>query len=273
MHIEVAPAPVWVDGDSARLAQIVGNLLHNAAKFSSIGDRVTVSVQEEAVAAGFEAVIEVADDGLGMAPELVHTLFEPFVQMAQDLGRGAGGLGLGLALVKGITQLHGGAVSAHSPGPGLGATFTVRLPSVAPVASCGIDDRKPVHLDHLKIVAIDHNQDALEILGLLLGASGHDVSVAYDGPTGFDLIGRIKPDVVVCDIGMPGTMSGYDVVRAIRSGPAIAHTVSIALSGYGQESDRRESAAAGFNDHLVKPVSYVDLEDALKQALLNKRSR
>ncbi|UVW27835.1 PAS domain S-box protein [Massilia sp. H6] len=273
LHIEVAPVPVWVDGDSARLAQIVGNLLHNAAKFSSKGGRVTVSVHQEAVAAGVQAVVTVADDGIGLAPELIDSLFEPFVQAVQDLGRGAGGLGLGLALVKGLTQLHGGVVSAHSMGIGFGAAFTVRLPSMAPVASGDIDERKPVHLDHLKIVAIDDNQDALEMLGLLLGASGHDVSTACDGASGLALVGRIRPDVVVCDIGLPGSMSGYDVVRAIRSDPAIAHTVCIALSGYGQESDRRESAAAGFDEHLVKPVSHADLEDALKQALLNKRSR
>lgn len=273
LHIEIAPAPVWVDGDSARIAQIVGNLLHNASKFTGKGNRVTVSVRGEAVTGGFEAVVRVADDGLGMAPELVATLFEPFVQATQDLGRGAGGLGLGLALVKGLTQLHGGEVSAHSAGVGLGASFTVRLPGTAPVASQGIEDPPPLQLDQLEIVAIDDNQDALEMLGLLLGASGHKVNMAYDGPSGFDLVGRIRPDAVICDIGLPGSMSGYDVVRAIRSEPGIADTVSIALSGYGQDNDRRESAAAGFDAHLVKPVSYADLENTLKQALLNKRAR
>ncbi|QOY93530.1 PAS domain S-box protein [Massilia sp. UMI-21] len=268
LRIAVANAPLWVHGDGARLAQIVGNLLHNAAKFTHQGNRITVHVGEQAGPDGPQAVVEVEDDGAGMAPELVETLFLPFIQAAQGLDRSSGGLGLGLALVKGLTELHGGTVSAHSAGPGLGARFTVRLPIRAAAARPGGAGGVHGRLDALRIVAIDDNQDALEMLSLLFSASGHTVSTAYDGAAGLELIRQARPDVVVCDIGLPGKMSGYDVACAVRGAPELSDTVLIALSGYGQDSDRRQSAAAGFDAHLVKPVSYPELEEEVGKALL-----
>lgn len=267
LRIEVGAAPLWVDGDGARLVQIVGNLLHNAAKFTHEGNRITVRAGEHEGPGGPEAVIEVEDDGAGMAPELMATLFQPFIQAAQGLDRSGGGLGLGLALVKGLAELHGGSVSASSRGPGLGACFTVRLPLRAAAARPVVEGGGPGLAESLRIVAIDDNQDALEMLGLLFSASGHAVSTAFDGPAGMESIRQVRPHVVVCDIGLPGKMNGYDVARAVRAEPGLAHTVLIALSGYGQESDKRQSAAAGFDVHLVKPMSYPDLEEAIRKAL------
>jgi PAS domain S-box-containing protein len=266
LSIQAPSHPVWVLGDGARLAQVVGNLLHNASKFTSKGKRILVSVDEEAVAGIRHTVLNVEDNGTGMAPELVSTLFNPFIQAAQGLGRSTGGLGLGLALVKGLAELHDGTVTATSRGPGLGSRFTVRLPAAEHAQGDVPTAAEPTSQPGLRIVAIDDNKDALEMLGLLLAVNGHEVSMAYDGAGGVEMVQAVKPDVVICDIGLPGQMDGYDVVQRIRGNPEIAGTLVIALSGYGQESDRQKSAAAGFDTHLVKPVRHQDLEAALKGA-------
>lgn len=270
LQIQRPSYPVWVNGDSARLAQIVGNLLHNAGKFTKPGNRILIQVTEVADATQRLVALSVQDDGAGMAPELVATLFNPFIQAVQGLGRSTGGLGLGLALVKGLADLHGGTVTAHSAGPGLGSTFTVRLPIATVPSSANKTNEEHATLCRLRIVAIDDNKDALDMLSLLLSAQRHEVNLAYDGKNGFEIVRRIKPDVVICDIGLPGEMNGYDVAQAIRGDSGLADTKIIALSGYGQESDKKKSASAGFDAHLVKPVRHRDLENELKKVVLQK---
>lgn len=266
LELRAPSEPVWVKGDSARLAQIVGNLLHNAAKFTKAGERIFVDVAADPEPEGGTVTVSVQDDGVGMAQELVSTLFSPFVQAAQGIGRSTGGLGLGLALVKGLSELHGGTVDAKSAGPGQGATFTVRLPlAVGKSKLLAADEHNGSSL-RLRIVAIDDNQDALEMLSLLLGTLGHDVELARDGKSGVEAIRRFRPDLVICDIGLPGSMSGYDLARTIRADEDLGSTMMIALSGYGQESDKRRSTLEGFNAHLVKPVRLQDLENELKKA-------
>jgi PAS domain S-box-containing protein len=268
LSIDAPAAPLWVRGDGARLTQIVANLMHNAFKFTERGNHIQVGV-------GFDAdsaVITVDDNGAGMTPELLSSLFSPFVQGSQGLSRSTGGLGLGLALVKGLAEAHGGQVSAASSGPGLGATFTVRLPLVQP-SDCGsVPHERGSGPAGLSIAAIDDNRDALDMLGILLGLNGHEVIPALDGAAGLDAVRRVRPDVVICDIGLPGALNGYDVARAIRADPALRGTPLIAMSGYGQASERANSSAAGFDLHLVKPVREEDLLAAL-ETLLQDRQR
>jgi len=264
LWVDTPSSPVWVNGDSARLAQIIGNLLHNAAKFTSAGNRIFVSVRQENLVEQLVA-ITVRDDGAGMEPELVSQLFSPFIQAAQGLARSSGGLGLGLTLVKGFAQLHGGTVEASSPGLFHGSKFTVRLPSVAHCSKkVQVDDTvEPV--SKLRIVAIDDNKDALDMLSLLLNHDGHQVELAYSGERGLEMVKGLKPDAVICDIGLPGSMNGYDIARAIRQDEALKETFLIALSGYGQEGDKRMSRDAGFDAHLVKPMCHREFESVLRK--------
>ena len=270
VQIQAPPQAVWVDGDSARLAQIVGNLLHNAAKFTLKGNRIKVEVREEADLDERNVTISVNDNGAGMTPELVAMLFTPLTQATQGLGRSRGGLGLGLALVKGLAELHGGVVIAQSEGLGLGATFTLRLPATGHAREVVVANQSKSDASGLRIVAIDDNKDALEMLSLLLAVNRHEVTMAYDGTSGLATVRSIKPDVVICDIGLPGGMSGYDVAIAIRSDKDLGDTLVIALSGYGQEGDKKRSIAAGFDAHLVKPAKRQDLESMLKKAKAKK---
>jgi len=263
LSIDAPSGPLWVHGDSARLMQVVGNLLHNAVKFTGAGNHIRVGVRAD----DGRAVVTVADDGAGMAPALLASLFSPFVQGSQGLGRSTGGLGLGLALVKGLVQAHGGEVAAASPGPGLGSTFTLRLPLVAPAGRDAAPDAQAPVRAGLRIVAIDDNKDALDMLGMLLGLSGHEVTPAWDGGGGLDAVRSVRPDAVICDIGLPGALNGYDVARAIRQDPLLARTPLVAMSGYGQAADRERSSAAGFDLHLVKPVREQELLEALDAAL------
>jgi CheY-like chemotaxis protein len=266
LALSLPDGPLVVDGDTTRLAQVVGNLLHNAAKFTRKGGRIEVRLAREAGAQGEQAVLAVEDDGAGMAPELVATLFTPFTQAAQGLGRGSGGLGLGLALVKGLAELHGGRAQATSHGLGLGSTFTVRLPATAEAASADDAGAQMPGQGGLRIVLIDDNRDALDMLACLLELNGHKVDSAEDGASGLAKVKALRPDAVVCDIGLPGGMDGYAVARALRAEPALAGMLLIALSGYGQGSDKQKSNEAGFDAHLVKPIRHADLEAALGAA-------
>ncbi|WP_051971422.1 ATP-binding protein [Massilia sp. 9096] len=266
LALHLPDGPLAVDGDATRLAQVVGNLLHNAAKFTCKGGRIEVRLERDVDAHGAQAVLAVSDNGAGMAPELVATLFTPFTQAAQGLGRGSGGLGLGLALVKGLVELHGGRATASSPGLGLGSTLTVRLPAGADALPGADAERGQGGGAGLRVVLIDDNRDALDMLASLLELNGHSVDSAEDGVRGMETVMALRPDAVVCDIGLPGGMDGYAVARAIRAEPALAGTLLIALSGYGQSGDKRKSNEAGFDAHLVKPIRHADLEAALGAA-------
>jgi two-component system CheB/CheR fusion protein len=240
-------APAWVDADPTRLAQILGNLLQNAVKFTPAGGTTTVEVR----AAEGRAELRVRDTGEGVAdPQL---LFEPFSQAAQGLARSQGGLGLGLAIVKGLVELHGGTVDARSEGAGRGAEFVVRLPLAAPPAAGAAAGAAP-RCAPRSVLLVEDNADAARSLADLLALDGHRVEVAHDGRTGIARARELRPDAVVCDLGLPD-VSGFDVARALRADAALAGTCLVALSGYAQPEDRARALEAGFTAHLAKPPS------------------
>ncbi len=257
----IAETPVWVMGDSTRLTQVVNNLLDNAVKFANGGDRVWVQVTADVEAQ--QAVVSVQDTGIGIAPELLPQLFTPFVQADCTLDRSRGGLGLGLALVKGLVELHGGRVEADSAGLGKGAEFTIRLPLEKEPPALSEERSTPAPTGrHLRILVVEDNRDAAESLRLLLGLLGHEVQMVYSGPEGVDAAKRWRPDVVLCDIGLPG-LDGYGVARELRLNPTTARVRLLALTGYGEAEDCQRSSEAGFNAHLVKPANPTELAKLL----------
>ena len=247
LAVELPPERVIVEGDPTRLAQVVGNLLQNAAKFTPTGGRVTLSVRAERGA----AELRVRDTGIGIAPDLLARVFDPFVQADRSLARTEAGLGLGLALVKGIAELHGGSVHAASAGPGAGAEFTVRLPLAAGASpSRREDDGAAPHAASRLVLVVDDNVDAADSLADLVQMLGHRTEVAYDGPSALEKARATRPDVVLCDLGLPG-LSGYDVARALRTEHPGMRLV--AASGYAQPEDVARALEAGFEAHLPKP--------------------
>jgi two-component system CheB/CheR fusion protein len=260
VHLEasLAARPVVVKADWARMAQVVGNLLTNAAKFTERGGSTRVSVGRDGMD---RAEVHVADTGMGMSPEILGRLFEPFTQADRTLDRSRGGIGLGLALVKGFVELHRGEVSAHSAGPGQGSEFIVRLPldivqDVAKTAP-SVVVRRP-----WRVLVIEDNVDASDSLREALELNHHEVEAASTGPEGLEKAHRFKPDVVLCDIGLPG-MNGYEVARAFRSDEALKGIFLVALTGYAGTDDLERAAKAGFHRHLAKPLSIERLEDLL----------
>jgi signal transduction histidine kinase len=259
--VEAPDEPVWTTGDPTRLAQVLGNLLHNAGKFTNRGGRVAVTLTADAP--GRRAFLAVRDTGIGIAREMLPHVFETFTQADGGLDRARGGLGLGLALVHKLVELHGGQVAAHSAGPGTGAEFTVALPlrpELAP-APAGRPEVVPAGKG-LKILIVEDNADAARTLGTLLTRFGHQVRESRSGLAGVDEAKRWQPDVVICDLGLP-EMDGYAVARALRADPATASARLIALSGYGLEEDRRRSREAGFELHLTKPADPFELRRLL----------
>lgn len=270
LNTKLPPRPVWVQGDPTRLAQIVDNLLHNAGKFTPAGGRVDVLLGVDESSQPQRAVIRVRDTGVGIPRDLLPQLFDQFFQADRSLDRRHGGLGLGLTLVKGLVELHGGEVRAHSPGLGQGAEFLVQLPLEDSIQPRGVSqaqpaaDRQAGHPEGAggevkRVLVIEDNLDAAETLCFLLESSGYEVEVAHSGLTGVAAARRFHPHVVLCDIGLP-ELDGYGVASELRRDPSTASARLIALSGYGQEEDRRRSREAGFEMHLVKPVSLKDLE-------------
>lgn len=253
-----APAtPVPVDGDATRLAQLLGNLLQNSAKFTPRGGRVGVSVEVD----DGQAVIRVRDTGAGIDAGLLRTVFEPFVQAERTLARSRGGLGLGLPLVKGLAELHGGSVEARSAGPGAGAEMVVRLPlaSARAVPGPADGDGEPGAGGHgRRVLVVDDNVDAAESLCDVVAFLGHAVEAVHDGPTAVARVRERHPDVVLCDIGLPG-MDGYEVARAIRSEPDLADVRLVAVSGYAQPEDRARARRAGFDAHVAKPADPTEI--------------
>jgi two-component system CheB/CheR fusion protein len=253
--ISLPPDPVRLEADAVRLTQVIANLLNNAAKFTAPNGCVWLSVDRDAS----EAVIRVRDTGIGMATDVLERAFDLFVQGAPTIDRGEGGLGIGLTLVRTLVGLHGGSVTAESDGPGRGSLFTVRLPAL-PSAGARADmpaDRDPTGAQgdatRRRVLVVDDNVDSAESLTALLGIAGHQVRVAFDGRKAVEIARDFAPDVVLLDIGLPG-MDGLAVARALRTDPAVSRSLLIAISGYGQEADRRRTREAGFDHHLVKPV-------------------
>jgi len=252
LELDVPECPVWIEGDATRLAQALGNLLDNSAKFTDVGGRVSVRLE---TTENHQATVTVQDTGIGIEPEVLPGLFQAFAQADRSLERSRGGLGLGLALVKGLIEMHSGTVSAASSGPSQGSTFTVRLPVLPePPALTQTLTHPPPHPNgKLRVLVVEDNRDAAESLRLLLELLGHEVRVAGTGPEGVKLAHAWDPDVVLCDIGLPG-LNGYEVAVQLRQDPVTAGARLIAITGYGQEDDLRRSQVAGFDAHLTKPV-------------------
>ncbi|MCX4241994.1 hybrid sensor histidine kinase/response regulator [Paraliomyxa miuraensis] len=248
LETELPAAPLWVLADRARLVQIFDNIVGNAIKFTPACGRVVVTLTAKDGA----AVFRVRDTGVGMRPEMLEVLFEPFQQEAQDIVRSAGGLGLGLALAKGLVALHDGAIEARSAGLGEGTELVVRLP-LAPPPDVDAPRPRPNPSKPRHILIVEDNADARTMLAMLLELQGHAVALAETGLEALELLQRHSFDLILCDLGLPG-MSGYDVAKAIRSDPKTRDTPLVAVTGYGQPSDRARTLDAGFDEHLVKPA-------------------
>jgi PAS domain S-box-containing protein len=263
LDIAVPDERLVVEGDEVRLLQVVQNLLHNAAKYTSEGGRVELQLVRE----GDEAAIRVRDDGIGMSAETLSTAFELFKQAHQGLDRSQGGLGVGLTLVQRLVKMHGGSIAATSDGPGRGSEFVVRLPVkpeqpiVRPVGE-GSAAAEARHGPRRRILVVDDNRDAAHALKLLLESDGHEVRVAGDGAAGLAAARQYKPDVALLDIGLPH-MDGYELARRMRDDPALQGTLLVAVTGYGQMHDRARASSSGFNHHLVKPVEFSALQRLL----------
>jgi len=259
-RIQAEYEAAWVDGDETRLEQILTNLVENAVKYTPDGGSIAVRVRPR----GGRALLEVADSGMGIAPGLLPRIFELFTQDERTLDRSQGGLGLGLALVRRLVELHGGAIDAASAGVGEGARFTVALPCIAaPAQSLGDAHAGDAHKGKaLHILVVEDNDDGRETLAMMLRINGHHVDEADSGPGGLASLKSRHPDIAIVDIGLPG-FDGYEVARRTRASADISATRLVALTGYGQEEDRRNARAAGFDWFLVKPADMGALEEIL----------
>jgi PAS domain S-box-containing protein len=248
------PTPaLWLHADAPRLEQVVVNLLTNAAKYTDQGGQIWLTVQQE----GEEAVLRVRDTGVGIAPEFLPRIFELFTQVERSLDRSQGGLGIGLALVQRLVEMHGGTVTASSA-LGQGSEFVVRLPVVSPsqlqASSPPTATAQPTG-PSLRVLVVDDNVDTVSTLAMLVQESGHQVRTAYDGSAVLEAALDYRPNVVLLDIGLPG-LNGYEVAKRLRQQPALQDAVLVAMTGYGRESDRQHSQEAGFDHHLVKPGDF-----------------
>lgn len=271
LTIRVPDIPLRVEGDVVRLTQILGNLLTNAAKYTDEGGQIELAI-ERGLGADRDAdhaLVRVKDNGRGISSKAMSRLFEPSTH-EERLNSGAhGGLGIGLIVVRGLVEMHGGVVEARSEGPGFGSVFTVRLPllpveeltmTVAPVRDPA--HPVPVNGSGLRILVVDDNQDSAVSMTMLLELQGHEVHVAHAGHTALRVAKDQQPDVILLDIGMPG-MNGYEVARQLRSQEAFTNTLLVAITGYGRQSDVEQTQSAGFDHHLVKPVDYEKLQAVL----------
>jgi CheY-like chemotaxis protein/anti-sigma regulatory factor (Ser/Thr protein kinase) len=250
-------APLTIRGDPTRLAQVLVNLLNNAAKYTAEAGTIRLRVTSE----DGHAVVRVTDTGAGIPPRLLPKIFDLFTQDDRTLDRAEGGLGLGLTLVRRITELHGGSVAVHSEGRGRGSEFTIRLPLHAGDVMSTRAVRVPSQPSHpLRYLVVEDNVDAARMLELALTIEGNDVRLAVDGSDAIASAAAFRPDVIVLDIGLP-RMNGYDAARAIRQLPGLADVHIIAVTGYGQNADYEKSREAGVDIHLVKPV---DLDELLR---------
>jgi PAS domain S-box-containing protein len=265
LKVNMAQDPIHVEADPTRLAQVFGNLLNNAAKYTEEGGQIELEFRREAK----EAVISVRDNGVGIPAELLPRVFDLFTQSDRTLDRSQGGLGIGLTLVRRLVQMHSGTVHASSEGAGRGSEFIVRIPAVSensiveasrPAAST----TPPAPSSYHSILIVDDNVDAADSLAMLLELSGHQVTTAYGWESAIKAAANNRPRVILLDIGLPG-MDGYEVARRLRQNPDLSGTTLVALTGYGQEEDRRKSRIAGFDHHLIKPVELGELTRLLAE--------
>jgi two-component system CheB/CheR fusion protein len=271
LNVAMPPDELWVQGDSARLSQVMTNLLNNAAKYTPEGGSIWFSAQAE----GDEAVFRIRDTGIGIPPDMLTTVFELFTQADRSLERADGGLGIGLTLVKRLVEKHGGTVEAFSEGVGRGSEFVVRLaltpPELGPPERAAQPQPLTAGPAKSRVLVVDDNVDGADSLAILLRLDGHEVSLAHDGLAALDLAEAFRPEVILLDIGLPG-MDGYEVAKRLRTRHETKNTVLVAVTGYGRDEDRSRSRDAGFDHHLVKPVSFEALNGVFGLAAQRTRS-
>jgi PAS domain S-box-containing protein len=270
LAVNLAPRPVVIDADRTRMEQVIVNLLTNSTKYSNEDSSITITTEQKLD----EAIIRVQDNGMGIAVELLPRIFDLFAQADHSLHHSQGGLGIGLTLVKKLVELHGGTVQAHSEGLGKGSEFVIRLPvRTSPAMHNTLDESAaaPKKAENpLRLLVVDDNLDAADSLQMILTLSGHEVAVAYAGLEGVQAALESKPDAMIVDLGLPG-MNGYEIAERVRKTPELRDAVLIAMTGYGQEEDRRRSTEAGFDYHFVKPADPQRLEEVLR--LVGNRKR
>jgi CheY-like chemotaxis protein/two-component sensor histidine kinase len=260
LTVTLPPEPIHLDADLTRLAQVFWNLLNNSAKYTDPGGRIELAATRD----GNELVVKVRDTGIGIPKEALTGLFTLFSQVDQSLERSQGGLGIGLALVKGLVEMHGGRVEVHSGGVGQGSEFIVRLPlpfDPAPLTALPTADDKTGGAKR-RVLVVDDNRDSAASLAMMLSLVGHDTRTAHDGLAAVELAEAFRPDVVLLDIGLPN-LNGYETCRRIRQQAWGKGIFIVAVTGWGQEDDRRRAQEAGFDKHLVKPVDFAILEKLL----------
>jgi signal transduction histidine kinase/ActR/RegA family two-component response regulator len=266
LSLSIDPHPMRLEGDATRFEQILVNLLTNAAKHSQDGGYISLSAELD----GAELVIRIKDTGVGIPPEKLPEMFELFAQSDRSLDRSEGGLGIGLTLVRQLTELHGGSVTAASEWPGRGSEFTVRLPATAGLTaeiSKPRRDGPPPVGPTLRILVVDDNQDNARGIARFLEVLGHEVVVTFDGSSAIEKARELRPDVILLDLGLPG-MNGYEVAQKLRQEPCGEDAIFIAATGYGQDEDKRRCHEAGFHHHLVKPIDCDLLTSLLSKPLL-----
>jgi CheY-like chemotaxis protein len=264
LSLSLPDPPIRLEADAARLEQVVTNLLNNSAKYTMPGGHIWLSAERQ----GEEALIRVRDNGIGVPPDVLGRVFEPFVQSDGSLARSEGGLGIGLTLVRSLTEMHAGTVEAHSPGLGQGSEFVVHLPirvaaglpePLPPRETSSFTAARPV-----RVLVVEDNLDAAESLATLLRLWGHEVRVVHDGLDALDAARAYQPEVVLLDIGLPG-LDGYQVAERLRSEVGLGQALLVAMTGYGQPEDRRRSREAGIDHHFVKPVEPFVLRNLLAE--------
>jgi CheY-like chemotaxis protein/nitrogen-specific signal transduction histidine kinase len=260
LTVNMPSGPIYVDADVIRLAQVFANLLNNAAKYTDRGGQITLTVEQQ----DGSAVVSVRDTGVGIPAHMLPRVFEMFTQVDRSLERSQGGLGIGLSLVKGLAEMHGGTVEAHSDGHGMGSEFVVRLPVVLSLTGRARDEagEGTAATSRRRILVVDDNRDAAISLAMLLRLMGNEAQTAHDGLEALEAAAALKPDVILLDLGMP-KMNGYEVARRIRQQPWGKYVVLVAVTGWGQQEDRLRSQEAGFGYHMVKPVEPAALEKLL----------
>jgi signal transduction histidine kinase len=262
LKFDMPDGPVWLDADLMRLSQVVSNLLNNAAKYTPEGGTIVLSTRRE----GNEVVVTVSDNGVGIPSDMLPRVFDLFTQVRDTLDRSRGGLGIGLALVKQLVEMHGGSITAESAGPGGGSAFRLRLPALElEPASSDVtepDSRLSPQKATLKVLIVDDNVDVAQTMGWMLETIGHDYRMVHEGKLAVETASEYRPDAILLDIGMPG-MDGYAVCRALREQTLFDDTVIIAQTGWGQTQARAGPGGSGFDHHLVKPVAMDRLEELL----------
>ncbi len=264
LTLEVPDDPVYISADPIRLAQVFSNLLNNSAKYTNPGGSITFAAK--VINDGVQFTI--TDNGIGIAPDMLNNIFDMFTQVDQSLERTQAGLGVGLALARHLVELHGGQLQVDSQGTGCGSTFSLRLALASPpaAASAPANPSSDASTERRRVLLVDDNVDFVSTMKILLSTMGHDIRVAHNGVTAQQIAQEFKPEFAFLDIGMPG-MNGYDLARHLRQAPETAHSVLVAVTGWGQEKDRQESKSAGFNHHLVKPIELAQVMEIIEAGL------